>query len=800
GYRQILSGLRESGIIPDRVVHLWGLTGAGEPAPVECQQRGFYSLLALAQAWSHEIPAETSEIAVVTDGVQRVSGRERLCPAKATVLGLCRAIPQEHPGLRCRSVDLDLETDAVAGDLAEHLLAELALPPAGGAVVAWRGGERWVQSYEPIRLAAPDGPAPVLRPGGVYLITGGLGGIALTMARSLARSVGARLVLTGRTGLPERESWDGWLAEHGPGDAASRRILAVRELERLGAEVLVLCADAAHPEQMREAVRLARERFGALHGVIHAAGVVSPQAFRPVAQAEPEDCEVHFRPKVYGLLALAEAVRGLDLDVRLLLSSISTVLGGHGLGAYAAANAFLDAFAESRAEERWLSVDWDAWLVSEQTSAVAAMAEVAMSQEEGADAFQRVLTSGRSGRLVHSTGDLETRIARWVRPAVPAEAVRTAQSAPAAGHARPVLQSAYAPARNELERRIAALWQRALGISQVGIHDNFFDLGGNSLIGVQLVADLRRELGVEISNVTLFEAPTVSALARLLSPPGEETAAPAAPAAEPRQVRPGHEIAVVGMAGRFPGAPSVEELWRNLRDGVETITFFSDEDLLEAGIDADRLASPAYVKARPILADIEGFDAHFFGFSPRDAAFMDPQHRLFLECAWQALENAGHDPRQDGRPVGVFAGCNLSTYLLYLQSDPEIASTLDPFQIAIGNDKDSMPTSVSYKLDLKGPSVAVQTHCSTSLVAVHLACQNLRAGECDLALAGGVSVRVPQKFGYRYQKGGQESPDGHCRSFDAAAAGTVFGDGVAAVVLKRLEDALADGDTIHAVI
>ncbi|HEX5715372.1 MAG TPA: SDR family NAD(P)-dependent oxidoreductase [Thermoanaerobaculia bacterium] len=797
GYRQILSGLRESGIVPDRVVHLWGVTGAGEPAPGECQRRGFYSLLSLAQAWIREIPAETCEFAVVTDGVQRVSGRERLCPAKATVLGLCRAIPQEHPGLRCRSVDLDLETDAVAGDLVEHLLAELALPPAGGAAVAWRSGERWVQSYEPIRLAAPDGAAPALRPGGVYLITGGLGGIALTMARSLARSVGARLVLTGRTGLPERESWDGWLAEHGDGDAASRRILAVRELERLGAEVLVLRADAAHPEQMREAVRLARERFGALHGVIHAAGVVSPQAFRPVAQAEPEDCEVHFRPKVYGLLALAEAVRGLDLDVRLLLSSISTVLGGHGLGAYAAANAFLDAFAESRAEERWLSVDWDAWLVSEQTSAVAAMAEVAMSQEEGADAFQRVLASGRSGRLVHSTGDLEARIARWVRPAVPAEAVRAAQPAPAAGHARPVLQSAYAPARNELERRISALWQRALGISQVGIHDNFFDLGGNSLIGVQLVADLRRELGVEISNVTLFEAPTVSALARLLSPPGE---APAAPAAEPGQVRPGHEIAVVGMAGRFPGAPSVEELWRNLRDGVETITFFSDEELLEAGIDADRLASPAYVKARPILADVEGFDAHFFGFSPRDAAFMDPQHRLFLECAWQALENAGHDPRQDGRPVGVFAGCNLSTYLLYLQSDPEIASTLDPFQIAIGNDKDSMPTSVSYKLDLKGPSVAVQTHCSTSLVAVHLACQNLRAGECDLALAGGVSVRVPQKFGYRYQEGGQESPDGHCRSFDAAAAGTVFGDGVAAVVLKRLEDALADGDTIHAVI
>ncbi len=261
----------------------------------------------------------------------------------------------------------------------------------------------------------------------------------------------------------------------------------------------------------------------------------------------------------------------------------------------------------------------------------------------------------------------------------------------------------------------------------------------------------------------------------------------------------GLEIAIVGMAGRFPGARSVAELWRNLRAGVESIRLFTEEELRAAGVDPALLANPRYVRAGAVLDDIELFDAAFFGVPPREAELMDPQHRLFLECAWTALENAGHDPARFAGPVGVFGGASTNTYLLENLLKSGAGASLD-LPTLFGNQSDYLTTRVSYKLDLRGPSVDVQTSCSSSLVAVHLACQALLAGECDLALAGGVNVAVPHRRGYLYQEQGIYSPDGHCRAFSARAQGTVGGNGVAVVVLRRLQDALDDGDPIRAVI
>ena len=260
------------------------------------------------------------------------------------------------------------------------------------------------------------------------------------------------------------------------------------------------------------------------------------------------------------------------------------------------------------------------------------------------------------------------------------------------------------------------------------------------------------------------------------------------------------EIAVIGMSGRFPRASSVEAFWQNIRDGVESIAHFSDQELLAAGVSPSLLNTPHYVKARGALEDIDRFDAHFFGYLPREAEIMDPQQRLFLECAWEALERAGYDSeRFDGR-IGIYAGSSMSSYMFILYANHQLIESLGSFQALIGNDKDFLSTRVAYKLNLRGPAVTVQTACSTSLVAVHLACQSLLNGECDMALAGGISIGIHQRAGYVYQEGGIFSPDGHCRAFDACAQGTVGGSGVGVVVLRRLEDALADGDTIHAVI
>ncbi|NUT53960.1 MAG: polyketide synthase, partial [Saccharothrix sp.] len=262
--------------------------------------------------------------------------------------------------------------------------------------------------------------------------------------------------------------------------------------------------------------------------------------------------------------------------------------------------------------------------------------------------------------------------------------------------------------------------------------------------------------------------------------------------------RPGG-IAVVGMSGRFPGARDLDEFWAALVAGREGITHFTEDELAEAGVPADVLADPDYVRSAGVIDGPALFDADFFGFTRSEAETTDPAHRLLLECSWQALEDAGHVPADVGGRVGVFAGTATSGYRFdRIARHPRAGELFHPLQVAVGNDPDMPALRVSYKLDLTGPSMTVQTACSSSLVAVHMACQSLLLNECDLALAGGAAVRLLDRRGYRYDEGGILSRDGRCRPFDAAAGGTVVGDGVGVVVLRRLEDALADGDHVRA--
>ncbi|HEY0782900.1 MAG TPA: type I polyketide synthase, partial [Thermoanaerobaculia bacterium] len=261
----------------------------------------------------------------------------------------------------------------------------------------------------------------------------------------------------------------------------------------------------------------------------------------------------------------------------------------------------------------------------------------------------------------------------------------------------------------------------------------------------------------------------------------------------------GLEIAVIGMAGRFPSAPDLGRFWENLRGGVDSVVMYSDEELDAIGIDRAVYSDPTFVRAAALLPGSEWFDAGFFGFSPREAEQMDPQQRVFLEASWEALEDAGYDGASYPGPIGVYAGVGMDAYLLFnlLHSDTDLRNVL---QLTIGNEKDFLATRVSYKLDLTGPSFNVQTGCSTSLVAVHLACQGLLAYQCDMALAGAVALRLPRQVGYLYQPEGILAPDGRCRSYSSRAQGAIPGSGLGIVVLKRLADAQADGDTIHAVI
>ena len=373
--------------------------------------------------------------------------------------------------------------------------------------------------------------------------------------------------------------------------------------------------------------------------------------------------------------------------------------------------------------------------------------------------------------------------------------------------------------QSAIEQQISQIWQTVLRIeSPVSVQESFFDLGGNSLQLMQVLGHLQNQFDPTLQAVTLFQYPTIAALSAYLNPSQLDTddieSAITARTARRTSARSQYstDIAVIGMSGRFPGAQNLDEFWHNLCHSVESIAFFSDEEMLSAGVDLALLQRPSYVNASPTLQDVDRFDADFFGYSPKEAELMDPQQRLLLECAWESLETAGYNPLSFDGSIGLYAGASMNTYLLnhvYPQRhslDPNepldvfTLSSMGGFQATVANDKDYLTTRVSYKLNLRGPSVNVQTACSTSLVSVHLAAQSLLQGECDLALAGGVSVETPQKAGYLYQEGMILSPDGHCRAFDAKARGTLFGSGVGLVVLKRLDEAIADRDFIYAAI
>ncbi len=365
---------------------------------------------------------------------------------------------------------------------------------------------------------------------------------------------------------------------------------------------------------------------------------------------------------------------------------------------------------------------------------------------------------------------------------------------------RPDLATPYQFPRDEQERRLCAAFADVLGIDRVGCLDNFFELGGNSLQVLKVLGRLAREGVTGLSTTMFFRQPTAAAIARALSAPAPTDRARAAPATPARLGTDDDPIAIVAVAGRFPGARDVEQFWANLCEGRDGITHFAD-GALDASLPASLVQDPAYVKARGVVDDVDMFDPGFFGISPREAELMDPQQRIFMELSWECLERAGHVPDDAAMPVGVFAGMyNASYFRHHVQPRPDLIDKLGEFVVMLANEKDYIATRTANRLNLTGPAISVHTACSTSLVAIAQAYSSLRQGQCRMALAGGASITCPPRSGYLYQEGAMLSPDGQTRSFDADAQGTVFSDGAAVVLLKRLSDALADGNEVIALI
>lgn len=363
---------------------------------------------------------------------------------------------------------------------------------------------------------------------------------------------------------------------------------------------------------------------------------------------------------------------------------------------------------------------------------------------------------------------------------------------------RPELAVQYSAPKTKQEKRLAAFWQEQLQLDRVGTLDNFFELGGNSIRAAQVVARAEKELGMNVTPAEFFDNPTIQGFLRLAESKQQ--------IARPRKARkrlPESEqsgFAIVGMAVRMPGARDLPTYWENLANGRESITRFSPEEL-DPSLPVRDTQSPNYVPARGIVDDVEWFDARFFGIPPRNAEVMDPQQRIVLELAWTALEDAGIVPSKTDATIGVWAGAYATNYFTKnIMSRPDVLEEFGEFNAGLFNEKDYIATRVAHALDLTGPAINVNTACSTSLVALIDGCRSLAVGDCDVAIAGGVSVAFPQKSGHLHQSGSIFTPDGHCRPFDASAAGTMFSDGAGLVVVKRLEDAIADGDRIYSVV
>ncbi|HEX6290854.1 MAG TPA: SDR family oxidoreductase, partial [Herpetosiphonaceae bacterium] len=511
-YAALCAELEQRDRIPAQIVHLWSITPDDEELAFDAaQERGCYSVLFLAQALDQHQLHEALRISVIANSLHDVTGTEQLAPEKATVLGPCKVIPQEYLHIACRSIDIALPEPGTwqAAHLIDQLLGELT-GQTDDPTVAYRGQQRYVQAFEQTRLR-PVASVPRLRQGGVYLITGGLGKIGLTLADYLARAVKAKLVLIGRTAPPEH---------HTAHDAIGRKIEQIRALEALGAEVLTLRADVGDQAQMQAAIDATLARFGALHGVIHAAGPVGEEVYRPIQESDRAVCEAHFHAKARGVSVLSNVLRGIDLDFCLLQSSLAAILGGLGFAAYASANLYMDAFAQqqSRAGSApWISVNWDAWRFDGGSGQqiVSSASDLTIAPAEGTDALSRLLAQRGLTQMIVSTGDLETRIERWIK----LEPRRAAEDTRGDGYmlyARPQLQNRYVAPRSAVEEMVAGIWQDVLGIEQVGVHDNFFALGGHSLLITQIGARLRETFQIDLPLRSLFEASTVAGVAQAL--------------------------------------------------------------------------------------------------------------------------------------------------------------------------------------------------------------------------------------------------------------------------------------------
>lgn len=543
-YAALFKELNRCELLPRTLIHCWSVTEEAEISShassfAAQQKRGFFSLLCLARAISALMYDTLIHLTVFSNHIQAVTGQELLQPEKAPIIAACKVIAQEYSYIACQHIDLLLAPGATGGrhesvidradrgragldgtgwaseSFVEDLARECLTEPTD-MLVAYRGSTRWVERHTAVRLAQVERASSLFQTGGVYLLVGGSGEIGLTLAEYLATAVQARLVFIDEAPFPARDQWADRLRDQQQDDVVSETMRRLQALQARGIHIDMRQANLADEADMKQTIDEVLAQCAVIHGILYLPAGTETQTIQDIDQA---GCEAYFRLNMQCLCALEQALQGLSLDFCLLFSSLSGVLGGLGYAAEAAASVFMDAFVfkqNQTSATRWINVAWDLWQTKEHEQSVPGTTSVRplISSQEGVDAFSRIIAS-RWTNIITSTGDLHARVQQWVL--AKKEQITHCEPAPLNPDSRrPNIATAYAPPTNHTEQKIVEIWQRLLGFDQIGIHDNFFELHGHSLAGMQLIARLRQIFQVNVPLAKLFEGPTVAELATVI--------------------------------------------------------------------------------------------------------------------------------------------------------------------------------------------------------------------------------------------------------------------------------------------
>lgn len=820
-----------------RIIHLWNLpySDFNEEDIILSKDKflyeSLYSIFNIAQAFKAEVENNIGLI-VVTDRAQLINERGAVIgPHQSIATVLAQAVDEDNTNITSQIIDIDIKEYINTLEIADKLFSEFNKKADSERISVIREDKSFVRKLEPFKASMDK---LEINPGETYLITGGTSPLGGDLARELANQANINLILTGRSVLPEREQWE----ENVLSNEAKEKIKLILDLEKLGAKVSYASADVTNKAEMEKLISKINVQYGSIQGVVHAAGVLDYSSFK-LLNKNVDVLKKVFAPKVQGTVITDLVTRKEPLKFFTMISSVSASgkKWSQGLGEYAAANSFLNAYTNYRnsigAEGKTIAINYSLWdnkgmgAVFGETAgnAIKAQGLRPLSPEKAAKAFiEAIAVKGESN--IHIIDLLKENIVERVENTDRSEQVTTAEHREVSYlEAKEVKNTVYQVIGQQLE----------IQVEELDIGTNFLELGLDSLGAIKVIEKLSKALKVELYPTIIFEYQTPETLANYIENSyfkiDYRSRVENINEAEDKKI---DDIAIIGISLRIPGADTLEKYWHILEEGIVTIGQVPEERWsIEDEYNPDKdVSNTSYSKYGGFIDKVYDFDPVFFGISPKEAEAMDPQQRVFLEVAFEALQEAGYGGKYRTENIGVFVGAEQNNYMEHFSNyrnyeilknrfeksqwfnripskeKKDIINTLinvlKPAELKAdavpGNGLNEIAARVSHCLNLMGPSLVINTACSSSLVALHMACESIKTKQSNMAIVGGVNLNLSSIPFISMSRLSAISPSGECRPFDKGADGMILSEGVSAIVIKPLQKALEDGDNIYATI